>query len=430
MPDNEQQELTAEASDPEAVQTLVRRHFISAKQAKDMLLRGLTFDEWKAEAPASWAHAARARELRSIHPWLEVRLARRLARPGAPEAEVQASLDEGARRATGLPAARLAAALQGELDEEALRRDQPAWDVLRARLERLSAEHSELDLLTALRVAWGDGSLRRWPPGHSMSDLEADRDALRKRWPVLNKRDALVAACFGMSLDELAALRPGRCGHLPRAMEILEQHPEVHRKLARLLARKGAGDEEIRAVLDARRRGIEVWAEVAARGPVSLLTYDGVGAAGLDTGWHHPYLLRLVDGTTLHKTAVLAGFAEPDQGAVLGRMRRAPEVAEPPGCPGAVVRDRVPLEPLQEAAEEGRRVRFVLRDGRAFTGLPKGGSQYDHLVETKGGVPVALFHHAVLAAQVEGARAETPAPPEGGRKGRGRKRKGRKKRKR
>jgi len=163
---------------------------------------------------------------------------------------------------------------------------------------------------------------------------------------------------------------------------------------------------------------------------VVLVTYAGTVTAELDLEEPHPFLLQLSEGDLLRKVDVLAAFSETDSGAALGRMKRAPEVREPAAGPEPDARRHLRRDALRAAVSEGRRVRFLLRDGRGVTGIPRRATRYEYLVEIKGGTRLAIFHHALVGAIPE-KRPEEVTPDEGGGGKRGRKRKkGRKGKKR
>lgn len=352
------------------------------------------------------------------NPWVASDLASRLARPGMTEEEVAAELDREAYMSSGLPARQLSRWLRGEAAPEELRAVQPAWDLVASRLADVLAAQPDLPPLTAVRMAWADGRLPL-APGESWDGITRRAGELRSRWPALNKRAARAAARFGLDPDALARLRPGRYGHLPLAQEILREHPELHRKLARLLASRGAAPAEIRQALQDVAESNAIWREVMARGPLTLVTYGRVLDAEPELDPPHPFVLKLRDGTVLPKVEVLAGFSAADRGAALGRMKPTPEVREPATGPAREAGEPVRHEPVLSALADGRRVRFLLRDGRGVTGIPRRASRYEYLIEIKGGVRVALYRHGLAGVVPE--RAPDEAAPKQGESRRGRK---------
>jgi len=241
-------DTTDDRVDEEQVRALCEERCLDPGDAEYMLRKGMSVESWRDAWPERAAVASRASELRAMQPWMDAALARRLSHPRVSEEDATGQLDLEARQSCGLPAKLVTQWLLGEANPQELVAAQPAWSIVAARLTTIRQTHADLDAFEALRVAWADGRVD-WPAGADRAAVETMTRAARDRWPVLNKQDGRTLARFDLTLDELARLRPGRCGHLPRAYELLQAFPKLHRKLARLLAMRDATDDEVAATL-------------------------------------------------------------------------------------------------------------------------------------------------------------------------------------
>lgn len=196
-----------------------------------------------------------------------------------------------------------------------------------------------------------------------------------------------------------------------------------------MLAKRGASDEQVAAHLESARRGMALWAELAARGPTALLTWDGVVDVELDGERRHPYVLHRRDGEDLLKLDVLAAFPADQRGAVLGRMKRDPAVEALKIERGSHEHPLPARELIEGAMRDAQKARLVFRTGHAITTLPRRGSSFEYLVEIRGGAPMVVFRHGLYA--VEPIAPPKPDAAGGGRGGKKKKgRRGKKKGKR
>ena len=395
------------------LEELMERYCLLAPEASAILGQGITVETWKTRRPESYIRAFRAQQLRRDWPWLTAGEARRLADSNVTDEVTEQRLDLWARSSTGLSSSALAAFVSG--DTAQARAEHRAWDVMAARAERIGELYPQLDRCTVLRVAFGDGQVR-WPGRPDGEELAARAEDVRRRWPALTKSGARTAAQYGMTLEELAELRPAQYGKVIQTMELMQRFPGLHRKLARLLARKDAPDEEVEEVLHQERAGREIWAEATAGGDqATLLALEGVIERDLDPQRRHPYIWYLQGGGHVPKLHVLAAFSGKNRGAILGRMKPAH------GVP-ADARDHplVPVEDFLALPQQGDRVRLVLRDGRAITLLPRRATRFELLAEVKGGASLGVFRHGVWSMQR--ITTSAPAPRAGRAKGRSKKR--------